>query len=222
MNLNYKGKSYEVDSDNFLVDPRSWDENFAKGMAQYLRMSENLTKEQWDVIKFIRGTYEVTGQCPNVYHTCRMFVLSFKDLERLFPTGYLRGACRLAGITYKESNIGQHKVSWPPYKAAEDVNVISADKVYQVDIRGFLINPDDWDEYFAIYRAFDMKIPGGKLTEGHWKIINFLREYYKKNKEVPTVFETCENNSISLEELEQLFPDGYHRGAIKIAGLRDR
>jgi len=222
MNLNYKGKSYEVDSNNFLVDPESWDEDFARGMAQYLRMSENLSKEQWDVVNYIRNTYKTTGKCPNVYETCRMFVLSFKALEMLFPTGYLRGACRIAGITYKEGLTGQHKISWPPYKEAEDVNVITADKVYRVDVRGFLINPDDWDEYFAIYRAFDMKIPGGKLTEKHWKIIKFLRDSYKKNKEIPTIFATCKINDISLEELEQLFPDGYHRGAIKIAGLRIR
>ena len=34
--------------------------------------------------------------------------------------------------------------------------------------------------------------------------------------------ETCEANDIDLDELEQLFPDGYHRGVIKIAGLRLR
>ena len=43
--------------------------------------------------------------------------------------------------------------------AAEDVNVISADKIYRVDVRGFLDNPDDWDEYYAVHRASDMKIP---------------------------------------------------------------
>ena len=34
--------------------------------------------------------------------------------------------------------------------------------------------------------------------------------------------ETCEANDIDIDELEQLFPDGYHRGAVKIAGLRLR
>jgi tRNA 2-thiouridine synthesizing protein E len=36
------------------------------------------------------------------------------------------------------------------------------------------------------------------------------------------VTETCEANDLDIDELEQLFPDGYHRGAVKIAGLRLR
>ena len=221
--LNYKGKSYELDSRDFLKDSKNWDVDFVLGMAQHLGMREDLTKEQWDIINFIRDTYESTARCPNIYETCRMCgITSFKELKMFFPTGYLRGACRLAGITYKEGHLGQHPSDWPPYEAMRDLDVIYKDKTYLVDTRGFLIDPEDWDEYYAIYRAFDMKIPGGKLTDEHWKIIKFLRESYQKNKEVPTVYETCEKNNIDLSELERLFPDGYHRGAIKIAGLRVR
>ena len=67
-------------------------------------------------------------------------------------------------------------------------------KTYEIDVRGFLVNPDEWDEYYATYRALEMKIPGGKLTDQHWQIIKFLRDSYKKNKEVPTIYETCESN----------------------------
>jgi len=66
-----------------------------------------------------------------------------------------------------------------------------------------------------------MKIPGG-MSDKHWQIIHFLRNYYSKNNCVATVYETCEANNIEIEELERLFPDGYHRGAVKIAGLRVR
>ena len=220
--FNYKGKYYELDSNNFLKNFKSWDDDFAKGMAQHLGMQEDLTKEQWDVINFIRNTYKSFGRCPNIYETCRMCGLRLREVKMFFPTGYLRGACRLAGITYKEGFVGQYPSDWPPYMAAEDINVISADKIYHVDVRGFLENPDDWDEYYAIHRSFDMKIPGGKLTDKHWQIIHFLRESYKKNKEIPTVYETCEENDMDLEGLERLFPDGFHRGAVKIAGLRVR
>ena len=37
---------------------------------------------------------------------------------------------------------------------------------------------------------------------------------------VPTVYEACADNGLELEDLEQLFSDGYHRGAVKLAGLR--
>lgn len=222
--LDYRGKSYELDSHDFLKDFKSWDQDFAKGMALHLGMPEDLTKEQWDIINFIRGTHNSTGRCPNIYETCRMCGLRLKEMRMFFPSGYLRGACRLSGVTYKEGYVGQFPSNWPPYIATEDMTLTyeSLDKTYRVDVRGFLVNPDDWDEYYAIHRAFDMKIPGGKLTDKHWQIIRFLRESYQKGKEVPTVYETCEKNNIDLGELEQLFPDGYHRGAVKIAGLRFR
>ncbi|UCE65137.1 MAG: TusE/DsrC/DsvC family sulfur relay protein [Candidatus Zixiibacteriota bacterium] len=213
-----KNKTFEVDSGGFLVDFNRWDEDFAEGMAPHLRIPHGLTGEHWDVIHFIRDTFKKTGRCPLVYETCRMNGLRRKELKKLFPTGYLRGACILSGITYREGYLGQAHMP----TTAEDLNVISVEKTYRVDVRGFLVDPDDWDEYYAVYRAYDMKIPGGKLTEKHWQVIRYLRGSFKENETVPTVYETCEANQIDLEELEKLFPDGYHRGAVKIAGLRVR
>ena len=215
----YKSKSYEMDNKGHLLIFDSWDEDFAEGMSAQLKISGGLTKEHWDVIRYIRKTFEDTGSCPSVYDACRMGgILRLKDLRRLFPTGYLRGACKLAGITYKEGYLGQ--AYYPP--AAMDLNLISADKTYETDVRGFLVHPDEWDEQYATFRAYDMKIPGGKLTEKHWQVIRYLRESWEKDSAVPMVYETCDATGIQLEELELLFPDGYHRGAVKIAGLRVR
>ena len=61
-----------------------------------------------------------------------------------------------------------------------------------------------------------------ELTDRHWEVIFFLRRSYKKEKQVPTIYETFKAVGISIEELENLFPDGYHRGAVKIAGLKVR
>ncbi len=66
-----------------------------------------------------------------------------------------------------------------------------------------------------------MKNPRG-LTDKRWRIINFLRDCYKRNKIIPTVYGMYGTDNIELEELEQLFPDGYYRGEIEIAGLRVR
>ncbi|HDL04237.1 MAG TPA: TusE/DsrC/DsvC family sulfur relay protein [candidate division Zixibacteria bacterium] len=212
------GKEYKIDENNFLLDFRKWDEGFAVGMAEKIGMVKGLSGEHWDVIKYIRKNFETTGRCPLVYETCRNCGLTLKQLKRLFPTGYLRGACRLAGITYKEGYLSESSLP----KTADDLNVISASKTYRVDVRGFLINPDDWDEYYAAHRAYDAKIPGGFLTEQHWKIINYLRMHFRETSEIPTVIQTCEDNKIDLSDLEALFPDGYHRGAVKISGLRVR
>ena len=213
----YKDYDYQVDAQGFLINSQHWDTNFAEGMAADNGIGDGLTKEHWDIINFIRNTFKETGKCPLIYQTCRFNGLHLRELKDLFPSGYLRGACKLAGVTYKE---GYLNYSWSP-TTYDDFDSAYSTKTYRVEIRGFLANPTEWDEQFASFKAQDMKIPGG-LSDKHWQIIHFLRNYYFKNNRVATVYETCEANNIEIEELERLFPDGYHRGAVKIAGLRVR
>lgn len=215
--LTFKGKKYEVDALGYLLNFRGWDEDFAEGTAPGVMIRDGLTKEHWDIIYFIRDTVEQLGRCPLVYQTYKMSGLPLKRIQELFPTGYLRGACKLAGVTYKEAYIG--KAGVPGCK--DDVAPGREEKTYRVDIRGFLIDSDSWDTQYAIFKASEMGM-AEPLTDRHWKIIYYLRNSYEKNNEIPTVYQTCEDNNIDLEELEKLFPHGYHRGAVKIAGLRVR
>jgi tRNA 2-thiouridine synthesizing protein E len=215
--LTFKGKNYSVDSAGFLQDSCQWDEDFASGMAPELGIMGALQKEHWDIINFIRSYYKETGKCPLVYQTCRMNNLFLSKLKSLFPSGYLRGACKLAGITYKEGYLEQAELQ----EFAEQITAGGQEKTYHVDVRGFLMDPNEWDDKYALFRAYDMKMPE-KLGDTHWKIIYYLRESFKRNHIVPTIYETCEANNIDLDQLEKLFPDGYHRGAVKLAGLRVR
>ncbi len=210
----YKDKSYGVDSSDFLLDTDQWDENFAEGMARENRIPNGLTKDHWAVISFIRNTFKESGRCPMVYEAYKNCGFTLGKLKKLFPTGYLRGACKLGGVTYRNGYL--EPVYFP--HAAGNAELLYANKTYRIDVHGFLIDPNEWDHYYAACRAFDMKIR--QLTDKHWEIIRFLRDRFEKNRVVPTVYETCEENQISLEDLERLFPDGYHRGAVKIAGLR--
>lgn len=213
-----KGKEFEVDADGFLLSPRKWDPDFVEGLAVELDIHGGLTKEHWDVIHFIRGEVAKTGKCPTLFETSRANNLKRSELKRLFPAGYMRGACRLAGVSYKEAYLGADYME----HSAKDLHAVAQRQEYRVDVRGFLVDPDEWDEHYAAHRAHEMKIPGGKLGKMHWQIIRFLRSTYYKTGKIPTVTETCEAQNIDIDELEQLFPDGYHRGAVKIAGLRLR
>jgi tRNA 2-thiouridine synthesizing protein E len=103
---------------------------------------------------------------------------------------------------------------------AEQLTAGAQDRSYEINARGFLINPSQWDEKYALFRAWEIKMP--KLTDKHWQVIRFLRKSFEEKNMVPTVYETCEANDIDIDELQKLFPDGYHRGAVKIAGLRVR
>jgi tRNA 2-thiouridine synthesizing protein E len=213
-----KGKTYDLDADGFLMDPKKWDPDLAEGMAFDHGIQGGLTREHYDVIHFIRRELDRTGKCPNLFETCRANNLRRSELKRLFPTGYMRGACKLAGVSYKEAYLGADYME----HSAKDLHAVATRQEYRVDVRGFLVDPDEWDEHYAAHRAYDMKISGGKLNLQHWRIIRYLRSTFYKTGQIPTATETCEANDIDIEELEQLFPDGYHRGAVKIAGLRLR
>ena len=211
----FAGRSYQIDADEFLADAREWDENFARGMAPKIGIINGLSEDHWKIIRFIRDTFQHTGKVPLVYETCRTNRLHLQELRALFPAGYLRGACKLAGITYRDGYMDQ---SWAEELAERATLGVSKEKTYLVNVRGFLMNPSEWDKPFAIFKAHEMKM--SELTDKHWQIITFLRGGFEKNNLVPNVYETCEANGIDLEALEKLFPDGYHRGAVKVAGLR--
>jgi len=210
----FNDKEYDVDEMGFLIEPKDWDENFAEGIALETNIPLGLTDEHWEVIRFIRNEYVSKSECPLVFSVCKNVGISIRELQYLFPAGYERGACKLAGISYR-SGIGS-------FVKEKDLNidlVYDASKLYRIDILGFLVDSDEWDERFAINKAFELKMPQN-LTNRHWKIIYYIRNIYKDTGSIPTVYETCENNDLTIEQLEQLFPDGYHRGAVKLAGLR--
>ncbi len=211
-------KTYELDKIGFLSDFKAWDKDFAEKMADRLNISGGLTKEHWDVIDYIRKTFQETGRCPTIFETAKNTGLQRRVLKKLFPTGYLRGACLLAGITYREGFVRQRDL----WKITEDFHYGMMEKTYRVDVRGFLVDPDEWDEGYAVYKAFEMKMAEGHLTPRHWEVIHYLRRSWEVDRKVPTIHETCDFLNIELDELEKLFPDGYHRGAVKISGLKVR
>lgn len=208
-------KKYRIDRHGFLLDPEEWDEDFARAMAPRVRIKDGLTEDHWHVIHFVRTQFEQMKICPLVYVAARNNGFGIGKLRELFPTGYLRGVCKLAGITYRESTIQHYWLE----ENCDRHEYAFTKKSYHIDGLGFLIDPKEWDENFALMKAHEMKMPH-YLTECHWQILHSIRKYYEEHGEVPTVYETCEENNVDLEMMEELFPDGYHRGAVKLAGLQ--
>jgi tRNA 2-thiouridine synthesizing protein E len=93
-----------------------------------------------------------------------------------------------------------------------------AGKTYEVDEDGFLQELDKWNEEFAAAYAQSEGIDG-PLTEEHWKIINYLRSYFKQFGIAPMIRKLCKDNGIDLKKLYELFPTGPAKGACKLAGL---
>ena len=221
--FSYMGKSYEIDDQGFLQSYDLWDEDFAEGMAPEAKVIDRLGEDHWRIIRFIRNEFEQSGECPLVYSTCRANGMSPQELKSLFPAGYTRGACRLAGISYRDRFMDYYGETLTQGKGKVRVGAPmgSTDKVYRVDMFGFLVDPSEWDEDFAHNKAREMKLPGG-LNDRRHEIVQYLRGTHAKTQIVPSVSECCEMLGIELDEMEQLFPDGYVRGAVKIAGLSMR
>ncbi|MFZ0944201.1 MAG: TusE/DsrC/DsvC family sulfur relay protein [Syntrophobacteraceae bacterium] len=209
------GSTYAVDEDGFLADPCLWNKDFASAMAPKLGISEELTDLHWEILAFIRDFYLSTGKCPTVHKTCRIHNLRSADLERLFPCGYRRGACKLAGISFRST---VPRPSCFPEQRPPKASIRVEERVYHVDVRGFLLFSSEWDEDFAVFKSHEMKMPT-PLTAKHWNIIRYLRTQFAENGKIPTVCKTCTANRIDITDLGELFPDGYNRGALKIAGL---
>jgi tRNA 2-thiouridine synthesizing protein E len=89
---------------------------------------------------------------------------------------------------------------------------------YRTDSAGFLCDFEDWTEDFAHLAVSQWGMPEG-LTDRHRQVIVYLRGSYSMGRETPTVFEACKANDLSLKELKALFPEGYRRGACRVAGL---
>ena len=96
-------------------------------------------------------------------------------------------------------------------------------KSLETDEEGYLANLSDWEKDVADEMA---KADGIDLSDDHWEIINFLREYYEKYQIAPAVRVLTKAVGKKLGKdkgnskyLYELFPYGPGKQACKFAGL---
>lgn len=94
---------------------------------------------------------------------------------------------------------------------------------YPTDEEGYLKNLDDWSEALAIEIAKQDNI---ELSEAHWEIVRFIREFYQEYKTSPAIRMLVKSLAQRFGEekgnsryLQRLFPAGPAKQATKIAGL---
>lgn len=104
-----------------------------------------------------------------------------------------------------------------------DSDLEFAGAIYPLDAQGFLKKRLMWNRELAMHMA---ELDGVELTNEHWEIIDYFREYYE-NYNIPPpmrmvmrVYKKAfgEENA-SSRYLHQLFPGGPTRTASKYAGL---
>ena len=96
-------------------------------------------------------------------------------------------------------------------------------KTYETDEEGYLADLNTWDKDVAVVMA---QIDDCELTESHWEVINFLREYYEEYQIAPAVRVLTKAVGKKLGKdkgnskyLYGLFPYGPGKQACRYAGL---
>ncbi|AZG36521.1 MULTISPECIES: TusE/DsrC/DsvC family sulfur relay protein [Shewanella] len=93
----------------------------------------------------------------------------------------------------------------------------------ETDHQGYLNNINDWQESMAVVIAATENI---ELTEQHWEVIRFVRDFYLEYKTSPAIRVLVKAIGQRLgadkgnsKYLYTLFPIGPAKQATKIAGL---
>ncbi len=90
-------------------------------------------------------------------------------------------------------------------------------KKFEVDEDGFLAILDEWGPEWVDYVK---ELEGiHELKEDHWKVIQMLQDYFKKNGIAPMVRILSKVTGFKLKYIYELFPSGPGKGACKMAGL---
>ena len=93
----------QLDDEGYLLDPADWNEQVAEALARQERIV--LSDEHWAVIRFMREYYEERQIAPDARHVIKHLAerggagkAGRNDLFVLFPYGYVKQACKIAGM----------------------------------------------------------------------------------------------------------------------------
>jgi TusE/DsrC/DsvC family sulfur relay protein len=87
----------------------------------------------------------------------------------------------------------------------------------ELDKDGFMTDPGLWNETVA--RAIAGTEGIEEMTEDHWKVVNYIREYWKAHDLAPAVRLICKDVGLGVRQIYKLYTSGPARGACRVAGL---
>lgn len=91
----------ERDAEGYLIDPADWNDEVAQALAQ--EEDIQLTDDHWDTIRFMREYFDEHQVIPDarfvIKHLAeRVGKDAQKKLFELYPYGYVKQACKIAGM----------------------------------------------------------------------------------------------------------------------------
>ena len=92
------------DTEGYIINPEDWSENLAEELAAEEDLK--LSAQYWPIICFMRKYWEHHKVAPDVRHVIKHLVedhgfdkkLAKQHLFKLFPYGYVKQACKIAGM----------------------------------------------------------------------------------------------------------------------------
>ncbi len=103
------------------------------------------------------------------------------------------------------------------------MNIEINGKTLETDEEGYIFELADWNPDVATYMAREDEC---ELSENHWEVINFLREYFDEYQVAPAVRVLTKaigrklgKDKGNTKYLYQLFPYGPAKQACRYAGL---
>ena len=90
-----------MDDEGYLLDPGAWKVELAAALAR--QEGIDLTDAHWVAINFMRDFYQEHQVIPDVRFVARHLAARFGTASRnmifeLFPYGYVKQACKIAGM----------------------------------------------------------------------------------------------------------------------------
>jgi len=227
-----ENSSFEVLADGRLANLNEWNKSVAQTLAA--RDGLILSDRHWQVINVMRDYYQAFNVPPIKKLLIRELkkrnpsdVFDDATLQALFPKGVLVQGTKIAGVPIPMIDVELEQETYQT-EAAPDIEHFMGSlnfdgESFGVTYTGNLVELHRWNSRLAEHMA---KQEGIELTEEHWEVLNFLREFYFTYGVSPMVkilmkymAEDIGPERASKEYLYSLFPKGPSRQGSRIAGL---
>jgi TusE/DsrC/DsvC family sulfur relay protein len=224
--------NFEVLTDGRLAKLDEWNEDVARSLAS--RDGITLTDQHWQVINAIREYYAAFNVAPirkllkrELKRRTQSDVFDDDILHELFPGDVLVQGTKIAGVPIPMMDAELERRTYQAKAVPAVAHFIDSfdfeGETYAVSRTGNLLELHRWNALLAEYMA---EKEGISLTEAHWEVLNFLREFYFTYGISPMVkilmrymAEDIGPEHASKEYLYSLFPKGPARQGSRIAGL---
>lgn len=99
-----KISDFARDVEGYMVNPEDWNETLAHDLAKEEGLE--LTQDYWPILRFMREYWQEHKVAPDVRHVTKHLVgelgvdkkVAKQYLFKLFPYGYVKQACKVAGM----------------------------------------------------------------------------------------------------------------------------